>query len=1145
MPNQRTYYSSNKDIDEVSTINPLSYVEWLKYENSFDKNTAFELYTVYLNNWYTTNTKVTAEQQQQYVRNQYIQLLKQITLEYTTADEKRFLSNLDYTDNKDLDVALPFFSKKIKQIAIYYASQREEIKYSKIKNNLKGSDFGMSQIIYKQFADTIANDTQIVEQLQDLNLTLNDVLLNLEISVEELYDTEQNYYNISPGSDKKEYTTFNNSPRYNYFDMSILPTSSRMFIQELYTQAVIDLIKEVPVMLLSTKGDDANYENETLVYATGEAIAISETVTGTELDRLDASAFINYTDTGALNISYEQLAFQKYSGTDYFYLSTGDSLTDTITGQLFTATAAHKNILNRHHPTIASVTGENLYKLEYLGGFFLGTGIGLASFASFDFEYKFKPELNTVMYFPDPQVGSTGYFGAYEKFKAPVQYYENVNWNKQSVVTTYNYGLQSQLDNMPRFTAYQSSEHILNEPTGVFRYNDVYDFWTPTGQNVWLNEDIYDKQQQQSDIDDRQLQLHTGQKIVYKWKTDIYGNNYALVKNNISPEKTPPVNTASNITESEYVTSTSTNKSANISKYEWHNKTEGTTHGRKNLSEQKESPGELYIRNNTFTGIHLVTDTIFSDVYQKYVISGTVEYKERTITISDIGAEIVSNLIDIDIIQDIIILETDSYIIFEKLSYDYDTGRIYSDNKNYTFIVKRYYGNSYNMTGNWWFDEDKQRILVCQTNVHPTYQNTNDKMIYIILYNFDINTLKLRQAYPDPDYTAAQLVYETSQYSLSAIPSEHNIVKVKPPMLTFNKDSERYSVSQLQFDSTRNPYYLKTDFRMYMETIELIRTNFFKHNYFSYSLNSYNESVEDYFYETNTSITTPTWYHGTSDDVVYMGATEAAGAPVAIPGYSNSVWTYGIDSDSYESERDIILSFDYCMFGNAAPFGLSVLFYNSRNSTNTGYETVASGGLGPAFNYLNDTTTGSGTQASSTGLQHGHACVALDATGNYGNSSLTSGETPIADSVVVSGPYESAMTQRDVTVLPTKFKLYDSSIDQDSLKFTRCRVTLTDLGRRVFVDMMNPESDSRYTRISDTQISDYYPTGPAGTTTTTTTTTTTSSGGGTIVPYYTIPTKLNVSLAFNNSNPIGGICAIRDITITGSNASRAGLAVTV
>ena len=61
----------------------------------------------------------------------------------------------------------------------------------------------------------------------------------------------------------------------------------------------------------------------------------------------------------------------------------------------------------------------------------------------------------------------------------------------------------------------------------------------------------------------------------------------------------------------------------------------------------------------------------------------------------------------------------------------------------------------------------------------------------------------------------------------------------------------RYSVSQLWQDNARNVFFMKTDFRLYEETIELITNNFYKHNYIIYSLNSKDPKIMDYFTEIN------------------------------------------------------------------------------------------------------------------------------------------------------------------------------------------------------------------------------------------------------------------------------------------------------
>lgn len=360
---------SSDETLQATTTKPLSYVDWLKYEPTFDRSAAFEQYTNYLTQWYSNKGINDVSVQQQYVRNIYIELLKQISLEYSTVEEQRFLQNIQYDNDNDLDVALPFFAKKVKQIAIYYAEQRDELKTSPTRANLKGSSFGMNQLLYKQIADTISNDPDILTQLSNLSLTVSDVLKNLQIDTVELYDTSQVYYNIPSGANKDKHTTTSDKQRQQYFETNLLPDVAKTFLAEQFNNAVIDTIKAVPVTLQTgiLQADSAGDEE---LLSNGMSLAITDIVTGTELDRLDDSAFQNYTKTGDLNILSEQLAFKTYAGTDYYYLSSGSTVTDTTSGKLFSANNAHKELLNKFHPTIATTPGNSTFSQEFLGGFF-------------------------------------------------------------------------------------------------------------------------------------------------------------------------------------------------------------------------------------------------------------------------------------------------------------------------------------------------------------------------------------------------------------------------------------------------------------------------------------------------------------------------------------------------------------------------------------------------------------------------------------------------------------------------------------------------------------------------------------------------------------------------------------------------------
>lgn len=1114
----QTYYSSSDELLNLTKETPLTYVDWLQRENSFDRAVAFEQYTIYLNQWYTSKGIDSTAIQSNYIRGIYIDLLKQIALEYSTSDEKRFLENIDYNNNNDLDVALPFFTKKIKQIAIYYAEQRDEIKYSPIKANLKGSEYGIHQILYKKLAEIMKYDPDVKAQLRDLQLTLLDVLSNLSVDVVELYDTEQNYYNIPKNSKPEDYTSVE-SNRFNYFSMSTVPDGTGLFLAETYTQAMIELVKEIPVVLETT----IQTEDYELTNVNNMPYAITDIVTGTELDRLDSSYFTTYTETGELNIDYEKLAFQKYSGTDYYYLSTGDTLANTVSGKLFDATSPHKELLNRFYPTVLNIPGENLYKKEFVGGFFTTTGVGLLSYTALDFEYRYTPEIDTIKYFPDPKVGSTGYYGSYTPFTSPVKYYENVNWHKLNITSHFSTGVQRQLENIPRFSGYQASKTDNDMSSqGVSRSTDRLDFWSYTGDQTWSQQDIFpylDNYVQP--IDDRQEQLLVGNKVNYRWRSDIYGNEYVLSKAGIDPEYKTVNTNESKLSDTVFVDTLKTSMSTH------RNLITNNAHSTKNLQEQSQVIGTVYIRNNSASGVQTLESSMASDIFKKYTSPGTIQYREQTVTLIDIYSEIITKCIDMDVIYDVIIIETQNYIVVEKIEYDYQTGNISSGQPNFCFIMKNYTGSDFEKTSNWWLDEKTNRIIISKTSLHPELSGSNSKMIYPEMYVYKTNTGTMSRSYPDPDYTDSQLIYETSQYSLSSQPdTPYNIINTQKPVLTYNKDSERFSVVYTGKDNIDNIYMFKTDFRMYDETIELITNSFYKNNYNIYTANFTDTTYKKYLTQLNPTLSsTETWYHDSTSGVMYMNVTGSDTSNIVPLENSSTVWSYGTDSQNFVANRDIVVGFEYAMTGTlenklGKPNGLSVIFFQARRVNDPkkyksglppdNFLRADTGGLGSAFGYLPDETTGTDTQQSVlTGLSHGHACVILDAKGNCGNSV---GNQP--NSIVTFGPYDSTATFNDVyNIQPDYyFPIYQSTPDMyEDLVYTKCKIVLTDLGRKIKIYIQNEQS-VKYNKITEVDISQSFPEG------------------------YVIPERLKMAFVSNNSDT-PGMVLIKNITTTGLSVS--------
>ena len=130
----QTYVPKNSVLNAENTLvpgdfeAPYTLISWLENMNilSTDSSAYFFTYTRYLNAWFDYN-KFSKNSTTEYTRIIYINLLKEIALKYSTFDEKRFLSNLNFNDNQSLDVAIPFFSKKIKRICQYYAQNRDKV----------------------------------------------------------------------------------------------------------------------------------------------------------------------------------------------------------------------------------------------------------------------------------------------------------------------------------------------------------------------------------------------------------------------------------------------------------------------------------------------------------------------------------------------------------------------------------------------------------------------------------------------------------------------------------------------------------------------------------------------------------------------------------------------------------------------------------------------------------------------------------------------------------------------------------------------------------------------------------------------------------------------------------------------------------
>jgi hypothetical protein len=333
--------------DALDVSNPMSFILFIKtISNSFEPSNLQAYYNEYLKRW--NSIKKNKEiSDSELITEKYREFLKEISLNYSTLEEQKFLSNLDFNNPSDLEIALPFYSKKLIEISEYFNKKREEAKFQLLKKKLVGTNYGLQKSI---------NDFTInyLESIQDGSFYFNidDIKAKLEIEIEELFDTYPSY--------------FNQTPNERIYDNKDLDWGYDIFLK---TNAE----------LLST------------TFASVSSLSALK-----ELNDL---------------IDNKRKLTKKYLSTDFYYISTGPTLSgsttfDFVSGKLFDVSNNAKNFLNIDYPTTASTRKNNIQTPREIG-FFRPHKNAIVIIDGKNLSFNINRsalEENKIYYFPDPLV---------------------------------------------------------------------------------------------------------------------------------------------------------------------------------------------------------------------------------------------------------------------------------------------------------------------------------------------------------------------------------------------------------------------------------------------------------------------------------------------------------------------------------------------------------------------------------------------------------------------------------------------------------------------------------------------------------------------------------------------------------------------
>ena len=111
--------------DKFDVGSPFNFIEYLNYVKVIDTNDLenFNQYKKYLEKWKETdfdNNKNNAVN----IRSIYLNFFNDLTLKYSTQEQRRFFNTIDFFDQDSLTKIIPFYRKKIVEILNYYREKR-------------------------------------------------------------------------------------------------------------------------------------------------------------------------------------------------------------------------------------------------------------------------------------------------------------------------------------------------------------------------------------------------------------------------------------------------------------------------------------------------------------------------------------------------------------------------------------------------------------------------------------------------------------------------------------------------------------------------------------------------------------------------------------------------------------------------------------------------------------------------------------------------------------------------------------------------------------------------------------------------------------------------------------------------------------
>lgn len=294
---------STQNLDTfLNTDKPYSYNEWLQHNSGVVFEESADLYNQYITKWYK-NSATTSNQTIDNIKQEYINLLKELTYFFNEEEKNLFLKDINFNNDIEIIYAIPFFVKKLKEIALTISKKRESLKKTKQKYTSIGSTESIENILYEYILNAhtqSSTTTQIaISSLGSTFPELSAVQDNFSIEIEEIYDT-----GVYADED----------PSINIKSINTTPLISNNSLFSVFNTFLENINNEVTPLSAYTEYNVAGNSN---IY---NQIKLNEKYLGSTIYGLTA---VPYTDSPD-----EIINMQFYAGNNWFYWPSGETFTD-------------------------------------------------------------------------------------------------------------------------------------------------------------------------------------------------------------------------------------------------------------------------------------------------------------------------------------------------------------------------------------------------------------------------------------------------------------------------------------------------------------------------------------------------------------------------------------------------------------------------------------------------------------------------------------------------------------------------------------------------------------------------------------------------------------------------------------------------